>query len=145
MRFFCDDLAEMHWGTIDLSVPLVDDVIQVGIGGDFATSVLRVTLDATAVTVRRLDGNAMQVHILRDDQESTERGVRHRITSANVFHEPVARLRLTRVLVGDGRQLWEAGGTAYANRHQNLKQFVHTIARFGLAKQRRMAGHLASA
>jgi hypothetical protein len=130
---FCDDLAELRCGTMYLSVPVVDDVIQVGIGGDFATTILRVSIDPMAVTVWRLDGHAMQVHILRDGQESTD-----------VFCEPVRRLRMERTSISDGRQLWEASSTAYVDRQQDLRQFVYTIARFGLAKQRRMATHLVS-
>lgn len=143
LRFVCDDLVEMHCGTVYLSVPVVDDVIQIGIGGDFATAVLRVSIDPTAVTVRRLDGKPMQVHILRDDQESS--GQFGRMTSALVFREPAVGVRLQRTSVRDGRRVWEAAGTANVDRHQDFRQFVYTIARFGLAKQRRTAGQLASA
>ncbi len=143
LRLVCDDLAELHCGTLYLNVPVVDDVIQVGIGGDFATTVLRVSIDPTAVTIRRFDGKAMQVHILRDDQESN--GELPRMTSAHVFRDPVARITLQRAAIDDGRRGWYASGTAYVDRHQDFRQFVYTIARFGLAKQRRMTGHLASA
>ncbi|WP_029114578.1 hypothetical protein [Mycobacterium sp. URHB0044] len=141
-RFFCDDLDEMYCGTVYLTVPIVDDIIQVGIGGDFATAVLRVSIDPSVVTVRRLDGKAMQVHILR---ESTDRAAQRRLTGAYVFTDPVTRVRLTRAAVSEGGQLWEASGTACVDRHQDFRQFVYTIARFGLAKQRRLACQPASA
>jgi hypothetical protein len=143
LRLVCEDLVELHCGTLYLSVPVVNDVIQVGIGGDFATTILRVSIDPTAVTVRRLDGKAMQVHILRDDQESS--GELQRMTSAYVFREPVVRITLQRAAVREGRGGWEAAGTANINRRQDFRQFVYTIARFGLAKQRRLACQPASA
>src|SRR5688572_23047831 len=104
LRLVCEDLVELHCGTLYLSVPVVNDVIQVGIGGDFATTILRVSIDPTAVTVRRLDGKAMQVHILRDDQESS--GELQRMTSAYVFREPVVRITLQRAAVREGRGGW---------------------------------------
>jgi hypothetical protein len=94
------------------------------------------------VTVRRLDGKAMQVHILRESTEGTSQG---RLTDAYVFNAPVARVRLTRASVDEGGQLWETSGTPYIDRHQDFRQFVYTIARFGLAKQRRLACQPASA
>lgn len=142
LRLVCDDLDELVCGTLHLSVPIVDDIIQVGIGGDFATTVLRVSIDPTAVAVRRLDGKAMQVHILRESTEGTSEG---RLTGAYVFNAPVGRVRLRRASAGEGGHPWETSGTACIVRHQDFRQFVYTIARFGLAKQRRLACQPASA
>jgi hypothetical protein len=57
-----------------------------------------------------------------------------------VFDEPVNYLRLQRIGSCNGSRLWLAEAV-HVVRHQDLQQFVNTIATFGLAKQREMSGH----
>jgi hypothetical protein len=125
------DLDQIDSGTIHLSVPLVDDVIQVGLGGKYLTGTIRVSKSATVVTVRRVDGQPIQVRILRDQPECPEP-----VTPPAVFREPVDCLTLERS-GADGRGLWRPRCDGRVRRHRDLQQFVNTIATFGLAKQRR--------
>jgi hypothetical protein len=129
--FPCVDLDQIASGTIHLSVPLVDDVIHVGLGGDYLTGTIQVSKSPTVVSVRRVDGKPMQAHIVRDPPEDAGRG-----TPRTVFRQPVDCLTLERIGV-DGRGLWVAGYDVHVDRHQDLQQLVNTIATFGLAKQRK--------
>jgi hypothetical protein len=129
------DLDEISDGTVYLSVPLLNDIIQVGAGGDLATGRIQVSKTPTTVTVRRTDGKPMQAQILHEHQGYTGPTVR-----TKVFHEPVDCLRLQRIAGGDGPRLWFANEGVHVDRHQDLQQFVRTIATFGLAKQRVMSG-----
>jgi hypothetical protein len=123
----------MHSGTIHLSVPVVDDVIHVGLGGDYLTGTIRVSKSPTVVTVRRIDGKPMQARILRDKP-----GCAGPDTRMVVFREPVDCLTLERT-GADSRGLWFARYAVHVDRHRELQQLVNTIATFGLAKQRRMS------
>ncbi len=49
-------LDQLRLGTTGLTVPLVDDVVQVGIGGDFETATLVVTVASESIRARRADG-----------------------------------------------------------------------------------------
>ncbi|CQD02801.1 hypothetical protein BN970_00267 [Mycolicibacterium conceptionense] len=120
------ELDRLCRGTTLLTVPLVDGAVQVGIGGDFPTTTLAVSVSASSVRVRRLDGRSLQVHIVEDWRDAAEPGV-----ATQVFDEPVEELLLER-----------RGGTwipASATRGHGvaLERFVGTLTRFALAKQRR--------
>jgi hypothetical protein len=129
------DLDEICSGTVYLSVPLVNDIIQVGAGGRLATGTIQVSKTPTTVTVRRTDGRPIQVEILHEHQGYTGPTVR-----TMVFDEPVNCLRLQRISSGHGPQFWLATEAVHVDRQQDLQQFVRTIATFGLAKQRKMSG-----
>ncbi|MBU9767319.1 hypothetical protein FR943_26235 [Mycobacterium sp. TNTM28] len=119
-----DDLGRLHQrgrATIYLSVPLVDDIVQVGIGGDFPTTRLVVSVTASAVRVRRLDGRPLQVHVVEDWRDADDPGL-----ATAVFAEPVGALLLERRA---GRWRPSVGGTV------GLERFVGTLARFALLKQ----------
>lgn len=122
------DLDHLRPGTICLTVPLVDDVIQVGIGGDYPTTVVAVSVTASSVRVRRLDGRRLQVHIVED-----WRGANHPGTATPVFGEPVEALVLER-----RGERW-VPGPVLCRRVVDLDRFVGTLARFALAKQERTA------
>jgi hypothetical protein len=128
------DLDGMNSGTIYLSVPLLDGVIQVGIGGDVATATIQVSKTLTTVTIRRTDGAPMQAQILHEHQGYAGPTVR-----TNVFRTPVNCLRLERRVSEGGLSLWFPAETVHVNRGQDLSRFVVTIARFGLAKQRQVS------
>ncbi|MCV7360044.1 hypothetical protein [Mycolicibacterium neworleansense] len=118
------DLDRLCRGTTRLTVPLVDDVVQVGIGGDFATTTVAVTVKASSVRVRRLDGRALQVHIVDGWLSPSAPGV-----ASPVFDEPVEALVLERCA---GH--WVPGpGMRY--RLDDLARFVGTLTRFALVKQ----------
>jgi len=127
------DLDEMLCGTIHLSVPLLDDIIQVGIGGNVAMGTIQVSKTPATVTVRRTDGKPIQAQILHEHQGYSGPTVR-----TNVFHTPVDCLRLEQLSTADGPRPWVAAETVHVNRDQDLRQFIVTIATFGLAKQRRV-------
>ena len=129
-------LDEICSGTLYLSVPLLNDMIQVGAGGNLATATIRVSKTPATVTVRRTDGRPIQAQILHEHPGYTGPTVR-----TKVFDEPVNCLRLQRIGSCDGPRLWLATEAVRVDRHQDLQQFVKTIATFGLAKQREMSGH----
>jgi len=130
------DLDEIYSGTVYLSVPLLNDIIQVGAGGNLATGTIQVSKTPTTVAVRRTDGKPIQAQILHEHQGYIGPTVR-----TKVFREPVNCLRLQRIRSGEGHRLWLATEAVHVNRHQDLQQFVNTIATFGLAKQRKMSDH----
>lgn len=129
------DLDDMCDGTVHLSVPLVDDVIQVGAHGDLATATIAVSKHIDAVSVWRIDGRLVQAQILHE-----RRGYGGTTVRVDVFPAPVPSLDLVRLGTENGRGLWFAATHPEVERHQHLQQFIVTIATFGLAKQRANAG-----
>ncbi|MUL83032.1 MULTISPECIES: hypothetical protein [unclassified Mycolicibacterium] len=119
-------LDQLCLGTTCLTVPLIDDVVQVGIGGDFATTRIAVSVTSTSVRVRRVDGRRLQVHIVQDWCGVTAPGV-----ATPVFDEPADVVVLERC---GGR--WVVGAGLRVLRIADLDRFVGTLTRFALAKQR---------
>jgi hypothetical protein len=120
--FFSDRLDEMEFGTIELSVPLVGGVIQIGAGGEADVGRIRVTKESCTVTVVRADGGPIQVDIVADAQSSTR-----------VFEAAVPALRLVR---SDTRWL-VAGNAVGAERLSDVKRFADVVGTFAAAKQGR--------
>lgn len=118
-------LDRLRPGAMCLHVPLVDDAVQVGVGGDFPTTTIAVTVTASSVRVRRVDGRRLQVHIVEDWRSADEPGV-----AIPVFGEPVDSLVIDRC----GRYEMPGPGRLVA-RNANLDRFVGTLTRFALAKQ----------
>ncbi len=127
----CAGLDEMFYGSVYLSVPLLDDTIQVGVGGDLATATIVVTRSSAALSVRRADGTPMQVQIHHEQQGCPGATVRR-----DVFRRPVHSLHLRRVAGGDGNGRWLVVGMRDEPRRSELAQFIATVARFALTKQR---------
>lgn len=126
--FASDDLDEMPSGTVELSVPLIGGVIQIGASGDLEVGRIRVVKNASTVTVKRVDGRPLQAEIVVDGEQAT------RLT---VFREPVGQLRLQRTTDGVvGATVWYAPGPVNVDRSEHLKQFVDIIGRFASAKRR---------
>jgi hypothetical protein len=120
---FCSDrLDEMEFGTIELSVPLVGGVIQIGAGGEPEVGRIRVTKESCEVTVVRVDGGPIQVDIVADAQSSTR-----------VFTVPVSALRLVR---SDNR--WLVANSLGAARLSDVKRFADVVGTFAVAKQGRV-------
>ncbi|GAS93959.1 uncharacterized protein RMCC_0925 [Mycolicibacterium canariasense] len=112
------DLDEIRDGAIRLTVPLVDDVIQIGLGGRYDVGSIDVLKWPAGLLVRRTDGRPLQARIIRDEP-------------VTVLRAPVPRLALRRV----GPGWWLARDAMPAGRMEDLGQLVRTIAIFGLAKQ----------
>jgi hypothetical protein len=135
MRMFASDgLDRMRCGTIELSVPLRDDVIQVAARSDGDTEVgrIRVAKGRETVTVRRVDGKPIQVDITVDGETCT--------TKTRVLRQPVHELRFRRTRDPDGRRSWCAEGqdVRFAQ-ERSVKQFADTIATFAVRKQELVA------
>lgn len=127
IAFASDDLDGMPGGTVELSVPLIDGVIQIGAGGDLEVGRIRVVKNPNTVTVTQVDGRPMQVEIVVDTEQAT------RLT---VLREPVVELRLERTTDDAGVAVWYVTGPVNVNRPEHLKQFADVIGRFASAKQR---------
>ena len=119
--FFSDRLDEMEFGTIELSVPLVGGIIQIGAGGDTDVGRILVTKESCTVTVVRVDGGPIQVDIVADAQSSTR-----------VFDAAVPALRLVR---SDTR--WLVEKSLGAERLSDVKRFADVVGTFAVAKQGR--------
>ncbi|WP_280832138.1 hypothetical protein [Mycolicibacterium frederiksbergense] len=128
------DLDRLRPGIVLLTVPLLDDIVQVGIGGDYPTTTVVVSVTRYSMRVRRADGRRLQAHIVENWQDATAAGV-----ATRVFAEPVNALELERCA---GQ--WGTGGGLTSVRAGDLDRFVATIARFALAKQQR-EGHTVGA
>lgn len=123
-------LSEMRTGTVLLSVPLVDDVIQVGTAGPSATGTIEVTKTPSTMVVRRTDGRPLQAQILRQRVGGCS-------WRAPVFLGPVRSLRLLCVARADASEHWLVLPGARICRRPDLFQLIETIMAFSLAKQRR--------
>jgi len=121
--FPSDRLDEMEFGTIELSVPLLDGIIQIGAGGQTDVSRIRVTKESGMVTVVRVDGRPIQVDIVADPQ-----------SSIRVFAVPVPVLRLVR---SDTRWLVVENSVA-AEHLSDVKRFADVVGTFAAAKQARV-------
>jgi hypothetical protein len=131
MRVFASEgLDRLCGGTIELSVPLRDDVIQVAARGDGDTAIgrIRVARGRETVSVIRVDGKPIQVDIAVDVPTCT--------TRMRVFSEPVRELRFSRTFDSAGQPRWCVDGPDVLFVDQRLvKQFADTIATFALRKK----------
>lgn len=124
-------VGEIRTGAIRLSVPLLDDVIQVGAAFELAealrTGSIVVVRTPSALSVRRSDGKFLQARIIREHDGCHP-------TRIGVFLRPVNHLTVR----GDGgRMWWVPDGARICRCHDDLIQLLETIAAFTLAKQRR--------
>jgi hypothetical protein len=129
VTFVSSELDGMPSGTVELSVPLIGGVIQIGVGGDLEVGRIRVRKDSSTVTVTRVDGRPMQVEVVVDT---------HQTTKSPVFREPVRVLRLRRLADPAGAG-WYTTTSMNVARPEHLKQFADIIGVFGSAKQRNVA------
>ena len=120
--FESERLDEMTCGTVELSVPLRDGVIQIGAGGPVDVGRIRVSRQRRTITVIRVDGRPLQVEFVADTLSSTR-----------VFDEPVPALTLQRL---DSRWV-VAGKSVVKHRLSDVKRFVDVVATFAVAKQGR--------
>ena len=122
--FHSDRLDEMVCGTVELSVPMRRDVIQVGVGGDADVGRIRVRRGPRTMTVSRVDGEPIQVDVVVADDQQTSR----------VFDEPVHVLTLVRT----GRRWSPVGSCIGAASSADVKRFVDVVGTFAVAKQRKI-------
>lgn len=130
VTFVSDKLDGMPSGTVELSVPVIGGVIQIGAGGDVDVGRIRVFKDPGTVTVAQVDGAPMQVEIVVDTGQATR---------SAVFQESVEVLQLKRSTDATGRAVWSAAEPVNVTHPERLKQFADIIAVFGAAKQDKQA------
>ncbi len=124
-------VEQIHPGVVLLSVPLVDDVIQVGTARTLMTATIEVTRTPSTMVVRRTDGRHLQAEILHDSDHGPA-------ARTPAFREPVDALRLRRVADADNDRRWIICAGWTIRRHRDVVQLVETITAFSLAKQRRV-------
>lgn len=124
--FVSDLLDGIFCGTIELSVPLRADVVQIGAGGPLDVGRIRVSRDRDSITVVRVDGRPIQVEVVTDDAPP-----------ARVFGEPVRWVCLVRTLDRLDSARWRS--TVGVARVGALKQFADVLGTFATAKQTRLA------
>jgi len=121
-------VGDIRTGAIRLSVPLLDDVIQVGAAEALRTGSIVVVRTPSALLVRRSDGTPLQARIVREHDGCHP-------TQIGVFLRPVNGLTVR----GDGDRIWWVPDGARICRCQDdLVQLLETIATFSVAKQRRL-------
>jgi hypothetical protein len=134
--FLSEQLTGMRDGTVELSVPLRDDVIQVGAGGKLQSARIRVSKSPRTIVVIRLDGKPLQAGIVTTACRSAESATDDEWTTAAVFHKPVRALRLTGKRDASGQLWWSAPHLRHTVvHHGHLKQLADTIGTFAAAKQ----------
>jgi hypothetical protein len=126
------EIEQLHCGTVILTVPLLDGVIQVGAADALPAATIEVRRYPSAVVVRRTDGEPLQAQIIRSDDDGMA-------VRAHVFTEPVPELAIRRITQRPGNQLWLVASGDRVRRSADLVQLIKTIVAFGVAKQRRIA------
>ncbi len=124
----CPKIDEMSCGTVALTVPLINDVIQVGIHGPTDTTTIVVTRTPRTLIVHRQDWEPLRAQILHDEPP----------THREVFGRSIRRLVVCRV-GGEGSGLWRCDAPHACVHDHEVNQFVHTVASFARAKQLRGA------
>lgn len=127
--FDCLLLAEIPSGSIELAVPMLGEVIPIGVGGSLPMGRIRICSHCRSVRVHRVDGKPMQVAVLSDTGG--------RPTQCNVFHQPVSEL----TLIDIGEYHGVTGRYRPMNRADvanmsNLQRLAETLAAFATAKHR---------
>jgi hypothetical protein len=134
--FLSEQLTGMHYGTVELSVPLRDDVIQVGARGNLESARIRVSKSPRTIVVIRVDGKPLQAGIITTACSSDAAGTDDEWTTSTVFHEPVRELRLIGTRDETGQLWWSAPHARHTvAHHAHLKQLADTIGTFATAKQ----------
>lgn len=126
-------IDEMPCGTITLSVPLRDDVIQVGVRDAPGKGLIRVCKWPRTVTVHRVDATPLQVAVTHEPD--TSRPPQSALTGGLVFCAPVQTLRLHRRHSAKGTAWHVSVPRANLADPRLLKQFIDTVGAFGSAKQ----------
>lgn len=115
----------MDCGTVLLTVPLIDDAIQVGINGTTRTTTIVVTRTPTELIIRRKDWEPLRAQILHDEPPCRR----------EVFSRAIRRLVVS--YVDDGGGQWCCATPQACTHNRDVDQFVVTVASFARAKQLR--------
>lgn len=122
-------------GTITLSVPLKEDIIQMGARDCPDKGTLRVHKGRRTATVQRIDGKPMQAEIIHAPENASKSGTHCAPSVSTVFHQPVQTLRLKRQRHNGGKG-WQMSATLpNLNNSAHITQFLDVIGAFGLGKQ----------
>lgn len=125
-------IDEIPCGTITLSVPLRDDIIQIGVRDAPGKGLIRVRKWPSTVAVDRVDGTPLQVAIAH--QPDPQSPTRSASTETLVFREPVRTVRLRRHGSSNGNAWAVSAPRADLADPRLLKQFIDTVGAFGSAK-----------
>lgn len=122
------EVDQLRCGTVFLTVPLLNGVIQVGSTGPLPTAKIEVRKSQWAIAVRRTDGNALQAQIVRRAGDGPA-------SRADVFSEPVSAIQIRREVQSDGTHSWFVASGDGQRPSADLLQLIKTIVTFGVAKQ----------
>lgn len=122
-----DAVDQLPAGTVYLSVPHLDDAIQVGTDQPLPAATIEVRKTSSAMEVRRTDGKPLRVQII--SRPTTGLPAR-----TDVFTAPLPALRIERVRRSSGPQSWSIPA-APTRRHDAVMQLVETIVSFSAVKR----------
>lgn len=122
----------MNCGAVSLTVPIVDDIIQVGAVGRLPTATIDVHKTPWTMSVRRRDGAALQAQIIRQTDNGS-------VLRSEVFGTPVPMLWLRRTPHSERKHPWLLMSGQQTGRNPDLLQLITTIVAFSAAKQFRSA------
>jgi hypothetical protein len=136
--FISESLSLMDQGTVDLGVPLVDGIIQIGAVQETQPGRIVVTKGQHTIAIERTDGAPIQAEIV--DAEYIDLSVNGLFfTKTPVFTEPVGNLRFERSVRGVDRIIWQATGDRIdVTSRDAIKKFADTIGSFAIGKQNKL-------
>jgi hypothetical protein len=121
------DFGTLHPDSIEIWVPVRQDVVQLGMLDKKEHLPLEVTIGTGEVTIRRADGALLQV-----ESHESRHGEKTRIP---IFERPIDELRLRRLQEHLGRWTWQAGSENLPVSEVNLLgRFVGLVGTFAWAK-----------
>lgn len=125
MHLTSTDLDRLRSGVVRLRVPVVDDKVQIGLGGSYLTTTLEIVRRDADILIRRADGALLQAQIVHDWQPGGGSCARTDILSA-----PVPRLRLRRCATTE--PIWRPVGVGAC---RDLGRLIDIVARFAVQRQ----------
>lgn len=128
--FFADNLSEMRRGSIELGVPLLNDVIQIGAITPTVPGRIIVKKGFRNVQISRLDGEPLQAEVISALGVNMPRYERTR-----VFTTPVEAVELRRRRDLGGRACWFAAGDVDVTTRDAIETFAQTVGLYARLKQ----------
>jgi hypothetical protein len=126
-------LSKLRPGTVELHVPLVDNVIQVHSLPEETKVVLILEIDASGVHVRREDNAAIQIAVAMETGVDTYTGTPIR-DIYEIFKAPVDGFSFTRA---PAKGFWTpTGKNVETLQKPTVEEFARTLGGFAVAKQR---------
>lgn len=125
--FLANELGEMRRGEVTLSVPVKNNVIQVGVDSIDETGEILVKKGWRGVTIKNTDGSPIQVEVIDDVTPD-------RITT--VLKEPVAEIKFRKKRDLIGQVCWFADGEGVnINDKAAITRFAGVVGKFAVTKQ----------